>query len=275
MSDMTCPQCDAEVGEKGFCPKCGASLEPRSCPSCGDSAPAGSRFCTKCGSPLAGVSGEGRSESRGDGALGWWVAGLIMTALIIVVIVSVLEPDRGLQEGDAIPDAGAAQGGTGAGADGGTDGGLGPAPDVDISSMTPRQAADRLFDRVMRAGEAGDTAQVMQFLPMAIGAYERARPLDSDGLFHLSVLQRTGEQFEEALRTASTGLEEDPDHLLLLSAAAEAARQLEDTATARAHYAHLLEVYDEERSSDLEDYRIHSALLPVIRDDAESFLEGS
>lgn len=271
MSDTTCPQCEAEVGEKGFCPHCGASLEPRSCPSCGESAPAGSRFCTNCGSPLTGAATKGGGTSKSDGALGWWVAGLVMTGLIIVVIVSVLEPDRGLQEGGASP-AATGQGGGAGGAGGGN---LGPAPNVDISSMTPRQAADRLFDRVMRAGEAGDTAQVRQFLPMAIGAYERARPLDSDGLFHLSMLQQTGNQYEAALRTASTGLEEDPDHLLLLSAAAEAARLMGDTARARAHYSHLLDVYDEERNSGLEDYQVHSSLLPVIRQDAESFLEDS
>ncbi len=110
---------------------------------------------------------------------------------------------------------------------------------------------------------------------MAIGAYERARPLDSDGLFHLSVLQRTGNQFDAALRTASTGLEEDPDHLLLLSAAAEAARELGDSATVRSHYSHMLDVWEEESGSALEDYEVHSALLPQIRNDAEAFLDGS
>lgn len=270
MTTKTCPQCEAEVGDAGFCPQCGASLEPRECPSCGASAPPGTRFCTSCGSSLtAPAQAANQSTSGGDGPLGWWVAGLVMTALIIFVIFSVLEPDRGLQEQGANP--GAAAGGA-AGAGGGD---LGPAPNVDLTSMTPRQAADRLFDRVMRAGEAGDTAQVVNFLPMAISAYERARPLDSDGLFHLSVLQRTANQFEAALRTASTGLEEAPDHLLLLSAAAEAARQLGDTATAQQHYAHLLDVWEDERNSGLEDYQVHSALLPQIRNDAEEFLEGA
>lgn len=265
MSTNTCPQCEAEVKGAGFCPHCGASLEPRQCPSCGESAPAGSRFCTNCGSSLtAPPSGSG--SGSGDGSLGWWVAGLVMVALILFLVVPVLSPDRGLLEEGATP--GASPGGS----TGGAGGDLGPAPNVDISSMTPRQAADRLFDRVMRAGEAGDTAQVVNFLPMAIAAYERARPLDSDGIFHLSVLQRTANQFEAALRTASTGLEEAPDHLLLLSAAAQAAAELGDTATAEEHYSHLLDVWDEERNSGLEDYQVHSALLPQIQNDARDFL---
>ena len=270
MSDMTCPQCDAEVGDKGYCSQCGASLEPRECPSCGESAPPGSRFCTSCGSSLTAPPAGAGSGSSGDGRLGWWVAGLVLTALILFLLVPVLLPNRGLQEEVATPGSSAAGSGGGQ-----TEGGLGPAPNVDISSMTPRQAADRLFNRVMQAGETGDTTQVMQFLPMAIGAYERARPLDADGLFHLAVLQHTGQQFEAALRTASTGLEEDPDHLLLLSAAADAARELGDSATARTHYTHILDVWEEERNSGLEEYQLHSALLPQIQDDAQAFLEGS
>jgi TPR repeat protein len=55
-----------------------------------------------------------------------------------------------------------------------------------------RDAADRLFDRVMRAVAVGDSAQAGALLPMAIAAYQRARPLDHDALYHLSVLQRNG-----------------------------------------------------------------------------------
>lgn len=274
MSQTVCSRCGAEVSEGGFCSQCGASLKTRSCPSCGADAPPGDRFCTRCGAPLA--EGGGRSAAAaggsgdggtGDGGLGWWVAGLLLVALILFLLVPVLQPDRGRQGG--APPAG----GPAAGAPSGEQG-LGPAPNVDLSSMTPREAADQLFDRVMRAAEQGDSAQAQTFLPMAIGAYERARPLDADGLFHLSVLQRTAGDSRAALETARQGLEESPDHLLLLSAAAEAAREVGDTATAREHYSHLLEVWDEERESGLEDYQVHSTLLPRIREDAEAFLGG-
>lgn len=268
MNQTVCPRCGAGVSEGSFCSQCGASLTSRSCPQCGADAPPGDRFCTRCGGPLAeGAAGGGagmEEEGVGDGNLGWWVAGLLLVALILFLLVPVLQPDRGRQvgpPGGGMPAAGGA-------------GQLGPAPNVDLTTMTPREAADRLFDRVMRAAEAGDSTEVAMFLSMAIDSYERARPLDADGLYHLSLLHQTGGDAEAALETAREGLEEHPDHLLLLGAAAESARELGDSATAREHYSHLLEVWDEERESGLEDYEVHSAILPRIRDDAETFLDG-
>lgn len=281
MSDQTCPQCGAP-SSGNFCARCGASLGDRACPACGVRARPGHRFCTSCGAALGGGapaarpaaggaggggSAGGGSSSGGDGALGWWVAGLLMVALILFLLVPVLSPNRGRTDGGAA-DAGQPAQGPMAGAPG-------DASSVDLSSMTPRQAADRLFERVMRSVEGGDSTQAQNFLPMAIAAYERARPLNLDGLFHLSILQRTALDFQAALETAREGLEEEPDHVLLLSAAAEAAREMGDSATAREHFAHLLEVYDQEVSSDRQDYQAHGQLLPRLRDDAEAFLEGS
>lgn len=272
MSQTVCPRCGSEVSQGSFCSQCGASLETRSCPACDADAPPGDRFCTQCGAPLSGgasqsgVPAGSGEEGRGDGVLGWWVAGLLLVAVILFLLVPVLEPDKGLEEG--APSTGQPAGGAPTGQN------MGRAPNVDLSSMTPREAADRLFDRVMQAAEQGDSTEAQNFLPMAIGAYERARPLDADGLFHLSVLQRTAGDSEAALETARQGLEDDPDHLLLLSAAAEAERELGDTAAARDHYSHLLDVWEEERASGLEDYQVHSTLLPRIRDDAEAFLDG-
>lgn len=275
MSEIVCSNCGAEVPEGGFCSRCGASLETRECPSCGSEARPGDRFCTSCGGSLAAdvkSRPTGSGGGSGNSRLGWWVAGLAMVAVILFMLVPVLQPDRGLQDGEAAPGAPATGGGPAGGGPAGGD--LGPAPNVDLGSMTPREAADRLFDRVMRAAAAGDSSEVQQFLPMALGAYERARPLDADGLFHLSALQRTALEHEAARETALSGLEDEPDHLLLLAEAAEAARQLGDTAAARRHYEHLLEVWEEERAGGREEYEAHSALLPRIREDAEAFLDG-
>ena len=50
---MTCPSCQhANPPESGFCLGCGARLA-LACASCGARLPAGSRFCNKCGTPVA------------------------------------------------------------------------------------------------------------------------------------------------------------------------------------------------------------------------------
>jgi len=219
------------------------------------------------GTPPAPTAGQGASAGASggkgsDGALGWWIAGLAMVAVILLLLVRVLAPNQGRTDT-------ATQGPPPAPAAGPTGG----AAAVDLSSMTPREAADRLFERVMRAVESGDSAQAQQFLPMAVAAYERARPLNLDGLFHLSILQRTSLEFEEALATARQGLEEAEDHVLLLSAAAEAAREMGDTETAREYYSRLLESYDQEVASDRQEYQAHAQLLPRLREDARAFLE--
>lgn len=268
---MHCNHCGAEA-EGRFCGACGATLAETECPGCGTPAPRGRRFCTTCGVPMGSGAGAfvgdrarrdpGRAGgSGGDEAAAWWVAGGLLIALLVVGGWA-LTAERG--GGEAAASSFGMQPGQ-----------LGPAPNVDLSSMTPREAADRLFDRVMQGLAQRDTMEVLNFLPMAVDAYELARPLDLDGLFHLSLLQRIGTDHAAALDTAEEGLAQDPDHLLNLSAAAEAAREMGDADRAAAHYAHLLEVWDRERSRDDRwEYQEHAPLIPTLRDDAREFLEG-
>jgi tetratricopeptide (TPR) repeat protein len=140
--------------------------------------------------------------------------------------------------------------------------------------MTPIDAATRLFDRVMRSISAGDSTGAQAFLPMAIAAYDIARPLDHDGLFHLSMLNRTAMNLEAALDNALEVLEEDPNHLLALAAAAEAAIELGLPQEAEQHYRRIYQIYDEESTRALEEYEAHSAILVALKDDAERYLAG-
>ena len=142
----------------------------------------------------------------------------------------------------------------------------------DLSSMTPVEAANRLFNRVMTAVAAEDSIEAQQFMPMAIGAYERARPLDHDGLFHLSMLQRTAMQLEAALGTAEEILEDNPNHLLGLSAAAKAAVELGRDDIAAAYYEHVLEVYESQIEQDIPEYMDHAPITGNLKIEAEAFL---
>jgi len=183
-----------------------------------------------------------------------------MFVLIVVLGVSMVRPG---------PTAGPVGGAAASTAPGGA-GGTPP----DISSMTPIEAATRLFNRVMLAVEEGDSTEAQAFLPMAIAAYDRARPLDHDGLYHLSVLQAAAGQLDAALDNATLILDEDPNHLLGLLAAGHAAEELGLTEEAQRHYRHLLEVYDEEMARGLGEYDDHARTVSSARGEAQAFLAG-
>jgi hypothetical protein len=257
---MHCTQCGAE-GSGRFCGPCGASLVEMPCPSCALDLPPGTRFCVACGSPLRGPGGQPEqapSGAAGGTVLPWAVSGVLLAALLVMAGMTVFSGTgtSGGQGSAQAPPPGA----------------LGPAPNVDLASMSPGEAADRLFNRVAAGLQARDSVEVMSFLPMALDAHELARPLDDGRLFRLSFLQRVATDFDAALETAREGLARSPDHLLLLSAAAEAARELGDEAAARDYYTRLLEVWEVEEASERQDYLEHPRLLPVIREDAERFL---
>ena len=293
-----CPEC-GQGASGNFCQHCGASLGGRFCSQCGTAVAPGAKFCSECGAKVfgagagAGAAGAGKSAptsgggavarkpraaaSAGVGApdtaarrdaasevvggqnLPWWIAGAAMFGLIVVIGLQMVRPGPG-----PVPNAGSATGVAPAG------GGVPP----DISQMSPIEAADRLSNRVMTSVSQGDSAAAQQFLPMAIGAYNRARPLSLDGLFHLSMLNRTANNLEAALDNAVEILDADPDHLLGLAAAAEASIELGELDAAEAYYRHLLEVYDAEVAQPLQEYSDHSTIVDVLEADAERFLAG-
>jgi hypothetical protein len=128
---------------------------------------------------------------------------------------------------------------------------------------TPREQADRLFNRVMSERENGDTARAKFFLPMAIQAFEMAGDLDADGLYHLSLLQSFGGDDKAARITAERILANDASHLLGLAAAADAARAAGDNAAARKHYQKFLSVYDAEMKKQKIEYQDHKSSLRI------------
>jgi Double zinc ribbon len=257
-----CPQC-GEPSTGNFCQHCGAKLGGRFCTQCGSELAAGTAFCNQCGAESAGggAAGGGHRAAAAAGVGGrnlpWWIAGVLLIILIVFVSRSMVR-----QLGPAAP--------TGSGAAGPA--GTGALPD--LSQMTPIEAADRLFNRVMQSVSDQDSTQAQEFLPMTIAAYERARPLDFDGLLHLSMLNRVAMNLEEALDNALEILEQDPNHLLGLSAAAEAALELGAVDDAEAYYRRILEVYDEERERPLVEYDMHSRVVAMVKNDAEAFLAG-
>jgi hypothetical protein len=228
-------------------------MRPGKCAQCGANLVAGARFCTSCGAE-AGAGGGGRVRLGRGAATGaehssnlpWYIAGAILLVLILVLGLPMV-----MGEDNSVPPRGTAPF-TG-------QGGLAPL------DGTPRNQADRLFNRVMAARERGDMAEALQFAPMGIQAYQMAEPLDDDGLYHLATLQNTASDFAGARATAERILARNPNHLLGLASAAEAATGAGDTAAARQYHERFLAAYQAELARDVPEYQDHAQILPEYR----------
>ena len=260
---VVCPKCRFREGaaDSNFCSRCGAALRGPPCPACAAPSEVGDRFCTRCGTGLTAAR-----PTRGirNARVPWAVAGVLAMILLVVLVVR-LTPGAGSPT-TPTPST--------------PPGTLGPTSAVQLTSMTPRQAATRLFDRVMRSIASGDRTQAELFLPMAIASYDLIAALTLDDRFHLSLLHATADDAPSALAVAEAGLVVRPTHLLCLAAAARAALLGGGADKARAHYQTLVDVYDEESGADLQEYdpraeEGHAELLPLLRQEASDYLAGS
>ena len=161
---MRCPKCGSDENGR-FCSKCGAEVRKKSgggggarCSKCGKGLEPKAMFCAECGEPT------GHRPAKGPTAyLPWVLSGLALVAFAIALTLFIqgqtavrvgdMPPTGALPVAERVnPDGTPVTGAAGAGPGG-----------IDLGSMSPRQAADRLFDRVMREDEAGNEAQAQQF----------------------------------------------------------------------------------------------------------------
>ncbi|MEO5511687.1 MAG: zinc ribbon domain-containing protein [Longimicrobiales bacterium] len=242
---MKCPSCGTETTGR-FCPECGTPLSDAKCARCSATLVPGARFCTQCGH-AARASGLG-------GHTGWYVAAGVLVVMIGLVWILVAS-DR----------AKTAATGTNAGA-GSTNGSPPPL------TGTPREQADRLFNRIMSERESGDTAKARTFLPMGIQAYKQAGELEADGMYHLALLQASAGQTADAIATAEQMLKADPKNLLALGAAAEAAEGAGDGVAAASYYSRFLAAYPAEKTRSSAEYLDHAKILPLYEQAARRYL---
>ena len=100
-------------------------------------------------------------------------------------------------------------------------GGVVQAPD--ISSMSPDERADRLFNRVMRLSSEGKADSAAFFGPMALGALEALAPLNAHRRYDMGLVALVSGDVSRATAQGDTILAERPTHLLGLALAARAA----------------------------------------------------
>src|SRR5688572_12716046 len=142
---MKCPNCGTN-SNGAFCSECGTPLKGAKCRSCNAQLQGGANYCMSCGTPV-------RETSGGVTAPVWYAAG---AALVVLIAVVLLWP-RGDNN-------------TGAESDGRMPISQIPEPTDDAAAGTPpqltgtpREQADRLFNRIMTEQAGGDTAQAKFF----------------------------------------------------------------------------------------------------------------
>jgi hypothetical protein len=123
--------------------------------------------------------------------------------------------------------------------------------------MSPRERADRLYDRVMRLAEEGKRDSVDFFSPMVASAYQMLGPLDADEHYDLGRVGEVTGASSLARAEADTILRANPTHLLGLALAARLAAESKQPAVTRALYRRLVAAAPSERQKGLPEYERH------------------
>jgi hypothetical protein len=149
-----------------------------------------------------------------------------------------------------------------------------PGQPPDLSSMTPRQAADRLFNRVMTANENGDSAEASRFAPMALQAYNNLESFDNDARYHVALLHLTTGDSKGARKQIDLLRKSVPNHLLAFMLEHQiAARSGNNDAVARADKA-FLAAYDSEMAVGRVEYLEHQKSIERFHQAAQASVSG-
>jgi hypothetical protein len=230
------------------------------CAACRSSLTTGAKFCHRCGSAVGAAP---PPDARGSATLPWAIASITLVALIALVAgrnfglgfnrsAPAPQPEAATPDQPVAGDAPFANGTAGGDA---SSAGVVRAPD--ISSMSPGERADRLFDRVMRLKEEGKQDSVEFFAPMVMSAYQMMGPLNADQHYDLGRIGEVTGVNGLARAEADTILKTDPAHLLGLALAAHAATAANQPAAARQFYRRLLIAAPGETAKALPEYARH------------------
>lgn len=269
-TDRSCPAC-GEPGAGRFCSACGASIGGAACAQCAAPLSPGAKFCHRCGlaagAPAAAASAPTRAAAPADrtqAVLPWAVAFVALLALAAMAAGRNFNAAKGSSidgSANALPQAalGEVPGATPLGAPGAAGGpGGGRAPN--LANMSPREIADRLFNRVMTLAEQGKPDSAAFFATMALQNYASMGDLDLDLRYDMGRVAEVAGAREIARAQADTILQRNPTHLLGLVLATKAAAMRNDAAALADFRQRLLAAERSgERQRGLEEYDRHTA----------------
>ena len=139
-----------------------------------------------------------------------------------------------------------------------------PSP-AELAAMSPREAADRLFDRAMREKESGGD-QAAFFAQMAVNAYSGlpAEQIDSDARFHIGLLHVLSGNAPAAQEEARAILEDNPRQLYGLILELRAAEATGDPDAVTAARDRIREAVAAGETPDLPEYEPHRSFIDQV-----------
>jgi len=231
-----CVACGSLVDGK-FCSECGTPAGTARCVRCDAALAAGAKFCAECG---AAVGMRRMSEPRLGEWFTWPKAVGALAGVALVVVVAAQLGSRSSAGQGAAPLAAA-----------------GTTASTDIANLSPREAAGRLYDRVMRLHEERKTDSVAFFAPMALTVYASIPDIDADARYDMARIAMVAGQMAVARAQGDTILRSDSTHLLGLLLGADVARSRGDAAAATRMEASFVASADRERARKLPEYEAH------------------
>jgi hypothetical protein len=131
----------------------------------------------------------------------------------------------------------------------------------DLASMTPRERAERLYDRSMLAKESGKVDSATFFATMAVQAYDALSDKTLDDRYDVGRLALVAGNIPRARAESDTILAARPTHLLGLILSEDVAVAAGDRTRASTAHRKLLEVAAAERQVALPEYSSHATEL--------------
>lgn len=200
---------------------------------------AGNRFCPSCGAALGGAS-------RVPRYLPWVFAGLAAALLLVLL----LKPGSRAPAPEAAPSAPAE---------------AAPGTPPDLSSMSPAERFNRLYQRIITAAQTGDQATVTRFMPMATAAFGMLDTVTVDARYHMAMLELHVGDLAAAELQADSIRRADPAHLFSTVIRAAVARWKQDDKARDALYREFLARYDAEIAKRRPEYLEHQTMLEELR----------
>jgi hypothetical protein len=135
----------------------------------------------------------------------------------------------------------------------------------DLSTMSPRERFNRLYNRVMQAAQSGDQGTVSRFAPMALMAYAQLDTIDADARYHTALLTVHTGDVEASQALADSILALSPGHLFGYVIQGTVARFRRDQKTLDRAYSGFLKHYDAEMKAGRPEYQDHRTSLDDFR----------